>query len=296
MEFAASFYREEVRSGFLVTEKRKKVWAKELEILEKFDEICKKHGLVYYAYYGTLLGAVRHQGFIPWDDDLDVVMFRDDYEKFKVIAQQEVTEPYFYQNCYTDERIYNFSKIMDNRTTAIEFTDPPEGLHQGIFIDIFPFDSVYDGVNEEFLMVDMLQRLLCNAIYDPFLILDALEQGKLGRFTEFFLDFMQKDIWKKCEIFDAFCLSQFGSTQKVNYISSELNGTGSKSVYKDWMKDIIYLPFEHIQIPAPAEYDKVLTQCYGDYHQFVQGTSDHEGVIFDPDMPYGEYLKRYIKK
>ena len=62
-----SFYKEEIRSGFLVTEKRKKVWAVELQMLEKLDEVCKKYNLTYYAYYGTLLGAVRHQGFIPWD-------------------------------------------------------------------------------------------------------------------------------------------------------------------------------------------------------------------------------------
>ena len=83
MNFEPSFFKEEMRSSFLVDEKRKKIWAVELQILEKFDEICRKHNLTYYAYYGTLLGAVRHQGFVPWDDDLDVAMFRDDYEKVK---------------------------------------------------------------------------------------------------------------------------------------------------------------------------------------------------------------------
>ena len=95
MMINASFYKEEIRSGFLVTEKRKKVWAAELQMLEKFDEICQKHNLTYYAYYGTLLGAVRHQGFIPWDDDIDVVMFRDDYEKFQAIAPEEFKERIF---------------------------------------------------------------------------------------------------------------------------------------------------------------------------------------------------------
>ncbi|MDE7248566.1 MAG: LicD family protein, partial [Lachnospiraceae bacterium] len=95
MNFEPSFFKEEIRSDFLVDEKRKKIWAVELQILEKIDEVCRKHHITYYAHYGTLLGAVRHQGFIPWDDDLDIAMFRDDYEKFQKIAAEEFTEPYF---------------------------------------------------------------------------------------------------------------------------------------------------------------------------------------------------------
>ena len=98
MVLDASFFKEEERCGYLVTEKRKKVWAVGLELWERFDEVCKKHGITYYAYYGTLLGAVRHQGFIPWDDDIDVIMFRDEYKRFQEIAPSEFTEPYFFQN------------------------------------------------------------------------------------------------------------------------------------------------------------------------------------------------------
>lgn len=97
MGHTGAFFREEVRSGFLVTEKRKKVWAIELEILDLFDKVCRKYGLKWYAYYGTLLGAVRHQGFIPWDDDIDVVMFRDDYEKLKLVAPQRSQNHIFFK-------------------------------------------------------------------------------------------------------------------------------------------------------------------------------------------------------
>lgn len=81
------------------------MWAVELHMLEAFDEVCKKYGLTYYVDFGTLLGAVRHQGFIPWDDDIDVVMFRDDYERFQAIAPYEFLELYFFQNSYTDCKI-----------------------------------------------------------------------------------------------------------------------------------------------------------------------------------------------
>ena len=148
MDFDEKFFQEELRSGYLVSEKMKKVWAVELELLDYFDKLCRKHNLQYFVDYGTLLGAVRHQGFIPWDDDIDIVMFRGEYEKLKVIAQEEVCEPYFFQNGYTDSMLWALSKLRDSRTTAIEFPDYPVSFHQGIFMDIFPLDDVSDGTSQ----------------------------------------------------------------------------------------------------------------------------------------------------
>ena len=92
------FLKEEVRWDHFIDQKQKKIWALELEILEFLDAICKKHGLRYYLEHGSLLGAARHQGFIPWDDDLDVGMPRPDYEKLKVIMETEIREPFFFQD------------------------------------------------------------------------------------------------------------------------------------------------------------------------------------------------------
>lgn len=291
----ASFYKEEIRSDFLVTEKRKKIWAAELQMLEKFDEICQKHNLTYYAYYGTLLGAVRHRGFIPWDDDIDVIMFRDDYEKFQEIAPIELEEPYFYQNTYTDRVIWPLSKIRDSRTTAVEpqFRHLGNTFHQGIFIDIFPFDSVEDGKNAQFETIKQIQNLLWISITDPEVIINAMEEGqKLYLSTDFLIDHLRKNVREKFKIFELFNRSCLGQSERVNYLIEELypDKTSCKSVEKNWFHDIVYLPFEYLQIPAPAEYDKILTQCYGDYHRYVQGGSAHEQILLDPDIPYTEYL------
>ncbi len=297
MVLDASFFKEEERCGYLVTEKRKKVWAVGLELWERFDEVCKKHGITYYAYYGTLLGAVRHQGFIPWDDDIDVIMFRDEYKRFQEIAPSEFTEPYFFQNAYTDRIIWQISKIRDSRTTAIErnFLSLKDTVHQGIFLDIFPFDSVADGIHSEFCVIEEIRNLLWRMVMEPVTVLRELQSGaEFLLKPEFILELYQKGMKESFRVFEAFSEEHFGETEDVNYLLNDMTGKHSQCVKKEWFQNIIYLPFEHIQLPVPAEYDKILTRRYGDYHQLVPGGSDHEGVILEPDIPYKEYFEKYL--
>lgn len=96
----ASFFEEETICDFLVTKERKKIWAVLLDMLIQVDRICRKHNLKYFMAFGSLLGVVRHNGFIPWDDDIDICMPRDDYEKFIVIARNELPPP----NIHTGSR------------------------------------------------------------------------------------------------------------------------------------------------------------------------------------------------
>lgn len=293
MDFDPTFFQQEFCSGFPVTEKRRKIWATELGILEQFDKVCRKFHLTWYAGYGTLLGAVRHQGFIPWDDDIDIVMFRDDYEEFQAVAPREFEEPYCFQNTYSCDRLCAFSKIRDSRTTAVEFPDMPESYNQGIFIDIFPLDSVRDDGNPQSCLTAGIQRLLWIGIVDPDVILRLLEQdGQSLLNREFLLDYMKKDRRERFRIFEAFNGSHSDESRMVNFITDEICPGGYRSVQREWFRETVYLPFENIQIPAPVEYDRILRRWYGDYEQFVRGTSCHEGIILDPDMPYREYLRK----
>ncbi len=82
LEFSNEFFYDEVKDGFFISEMMKRYWAAQLEVLKVIDDICQKHGIKWFAIYGTLLGAIRHNGYIPWDDDLDIAMLRDDYDKF----------------------------------------------------------------------------------------------------------------------------------------------------------------------------------------------------------------------
>ena len=113
----------------------------ELDILKQFINICNKENLQYYVVGGTLLGAVRHKGFIPWDDDIDVSMPRQDYEKFLTVAKKYLSEPYFLQTRITDKNtLFNYAKIRNSNTTFIEQSIKKLDMNHGVFIDIFPLD------------------------------------------------------------------------------------------------------------------------------------------------------------
>ncbi|HEY8463531.1 MAG TPA: LicD family protein [Bacillota bacterium] len=116
-----------------------------LRILKQVDIICRENQIPYWLDAGTLLGAVRHQGFIPWDDDVDICMLRSDYEKFLKIAPPLLPAELFLQNFYTDPYcIHNFSKIRDENSRFVDANEQNGQIcyHQGIYIDIFPVDKL----------------------------------------------------------------------------------------------------------------------------------------------------------
>ena len=129
------------------TDKLKKY---ELEVLDKFVSICEKNNIKYFLAYGTLLGAVRHKGFIPWDDDIDVYLKPEDYYKFKEVMKNNPEDGYFYQSLET-EKYYSmtFSKLRMDNTCVIEKKLKREKIHNGIYIDIFPLLPYPDDKNEQ---------------------------------------------------------------------------------------------------------------------------------------------------
>ena len=141
LEIPEGWLEPEEKWGFQVTRQRKEIWAVELDLLHELDRVCKKHGLTFFADSGTMLGAIRHKGFIPWDDDIDVAMMRDEYEQLCKIAGEEFSYPYFFQTEYTDHgTLRGHAQLRNSMTTAVlkdeNHTQYP--FNQGIFIDIFP--------------------------------------------------------------------------------------------------------------------------------------------------------------
>ena len=143
LSLPSGFLEEEVRCDYTVSKEMKKVWAVELDLLSEFQRVCKLHDLKYSVCGGTLLGAIRHKGFIPWDDDIDVMMMRDEYEKLCKLAD-EFKHPYFFQTEETDPgSLRGHAQLRNSETTGIlkrelKFKRP---FNQGVFIDIFPLDN-----------------------------------------------------------------------------------------------------------------------------------------------------------
>ena len=123
--------------------------AKQYEILIEFDRICRKHGLTYFLAYGTLLGAVRHKGFIPWDDDIDTLMPYDDFKRLREIPSSEWKHPFFLQNSESDKNYpLCFSKVRNSNTTLITEESAHLDINQGVDIDIYPLLYLADDPGE----------------------------------------------------------------------------------------------------------------------------------------------------
>ncbi len=151
LKFPKNFFNEETRCGYVVTKKMKKVWAVELDLLNEFSKLCKKYDIKWFVDGGTLLGTVRHGGFIPWDDDIDIMMTRAEYDKFCLIAPLEFKKPYFLQTEESDSMSLRcHAQLRNSDTTGILKGDSKFSYtyNQGIFIDIFPFDAISNDKDE----------------------------------------------------------------------------------------------------------------------------------------------------
>lgn len=162
LDIPDKFFEGELRDSYFVTPEMKKVWAVELDLLNEFIKMCNANNLKWFADAGTVLGAIRHGGMIPWDDDIDVMMLREDYDRFCELAPKWFKYPYFFQSPKTNPgSIYFHAKIRNSDTTAIlnvdkEFKYP---WNQGIFLDVFPIDNIPSNKEELNSYVERISSL-----------------------------------------------------------------------------------------------------------------------------------------
>lgn len=191
----------------------KQVWFAELQLLEKFIDVCNKHGLSYQLVGGSLLGAIRHKGFIPWDDDIDVGMLRPDYDRFVQLAKNELEAPFFLQTPLTDPgRNIDYVQIRNSATTAIDlrYVDDHNTFNQGIFIDIFPIDGVG---SDEVLQKQEKQQQFIRRVYGSAFKTNALPGHRCSicrrsALCKLFIHiYLKERIW--CRSFaSSFCLAR----------------------------------------------------------------------------------------
>lgn len=280
---------DEIRSGFLVTTDRKKIWNKEIELLLEVDRICKKYDIPYFALFGTMMGAVRHNGFVPWDDDIDVGMMRPDYMRFIQAASQEIKEPFFLQNTYTDNRIMNWSKLMDEQTSAIEDWNAID-IHQGIFVDIIPMDIVPDGT-ERAAALDGILKELWMCVITPQQVEDGLKCGASTHVARQTLErILRLSLIERMNVYEDFCVKHFDESSQVAFQMSYWHNR-STPVAKKCFENISYVDFEKAKVPVPDGYDEILTRIYGQWRTPQHIPTAHEGVQMSTDIPYDVMLK-----
>lgn len=258
-----------------------------LEMLKDFDSVCKKHHISYQLFAGTALGAVRHHGFIPWDDDVDVILMRSEYERlFNEASGDFDPEIYYVQQEHSPHWPMPFSKLRRNNTTCIEkYRSRDPQMHQGVYIDIFPCDSLSDH-----LVTRKLQFAASKAIIAKALYVRGYETDSMAK--KLFMQFCRLLPRRPLE---AFCMCRHKTAP--NMMQTFLAG-GRKyqknMLPRTWLEDTVEIRFEDANFPISAHYDALLTQLYGDWHTpsppSERKCKEHVAIL-DLNHPYTEYLE-----
>jgi len=295
-----SFLLDEVRCGFMVPSAVKQAWAAQLEVLAEIDRVCRMHNIQYYAGWGTLLGTVRHGGFVPWDDDMDIVMKREDYNRFMTTARFDMEEGFDVQTFRNQKDFWLFmGKVVGKNRFCFE-RDHLRRFHNFPYIacvDVFVLDYVYrDPEREE------KRRILCKYILG---VADAIVEGR-------FMPGEKESSLETIEEMSGIRLKRledpiemgrylYGEVEKIFAevpedeadMLTQLFPLGLKGDSYHFPKEYydcpIYLPFEYISMPVPVLYDKMLRKGYGDYLFLVKDAGAH-------DYPFFEGQKKNLQK
>ncbi len=272
-----------------------------LDIMVEFDRICRKNNLKYTLAWGTLLGAVRHGGFIPWDSDIDVLMAREDYDRFCALAPDELKSDYFLQTKETEPAYrYNVCRLRKNNTALILKAWKNAGFHQGIYIDIQPLDHIPDKkfsrmVQKFFIILNTPVRMSVN----PVLFREAGERfkGPVKAMLRVFCFLMPK---KLCDRIEHHFIVKHNKKpcQKIGVICEGgvlLHTTRDMIPFDSrHMDEIGDIEFEGHRFMAVKDTDPLLTLWYGDYMQLPpedKRVPDHDPLVFDPHNSYEIYLE-----
>ena len=274
-----------MRTMTISKEMLKELQAVETDILKHTIEICDKLNLKYYLLGGTLLGAVRHRGFIPWDDDIDIGMPRADYEIFVKEAQRYYPGNVFVQHYTTEKNMpVAWCKIRRSDTAFMESSIRSLKINKGIFIDVFPLDTYPDSDKErkKIDQKDRFYKTIISKAYTPNSVREVAAKIKNTLVTLFFS--YKKAVAKK---------DQLHKESRKGAMIANYNGAWGKKeiVPAEWYGEGEYLLFENIKCRVPAEYDKWLTQVYGDYMTLPP----KEKRITHHDTDYIDLSKSYLE-
>ena len=272
---------------------KRKLQLRILDIVKDVDKICRENDIDYYILYGSALGAIRHQGFIPWDDDFDIGMTFDNYVKFLEICEKKLDKNKYYVQTPEKEKNYylSFSKIRDIRTTLIEEGNENIDIVRSVYIDVFPLVGILNNkikerilkINRAFMLsanMNVINNKFLRCIFD--IILKIFGRRKILKYTT-----------KRCFKYN---------TNDCEYWCSIADGDGyiQNKIKREIYGKPKYVKFEDIMLPVPENTDKYLKNIYGDYMKIPSEEQikfrEHTPYYLNFDLPYDEYKKARIEK
>ena len=268
------------------------VWKHEQGILDAIHEVCREHGLRYTLAYGTLIGAVRHGGFIPWDDDIDLMMPRQDYEKLREIWKQAAPENYILQDSRNDlDFTQNFLKIRKDHTTFLQFEEEKtRTYHKGIFVDIFPGDRVARGK-----LGQKLQYAACaiNLLYTRGYTSNS--GGMLERIERVLLSVPRRFHPVIREHASRF-IQKWNRYENCQYVFPSTIGSSRKYYQADLFDHMTEIEFNGKMYSCVGDIDSTLRVEYGDYMQLPPESErvwKHHPIVIDFERNYEELEEKH---
>ncbi len=276
-----------------------KIHLQVLDILQEIDRICRKHSISYFLSAGTALGAIRHKGFIPWDDDADIGMLREDFDRFRSIVSEELEDAYYYQTMGKGSSFYrNFDQIGKKNTSFVLYNMKDIKLHHGIHVDIFPFDYVSEDREKREKHVEEVQnyRMLLFQKLVPHvvntknlwkrLIINHLYYKMKFRSFHYLYHRMEQALRKYYGVEDQYVADLLTHYKKVMYFK------------KSDILPVKYVDFEQLKLPVPGNPEVYLEMMYGDYMTPPpegKRNQRHRLVELSYDKPYKKDIKWFGK-
>ena len=304
LQFEDSFFEDEVREGFYVPAMIKKAWAAELTVMYEVDRICRKHNIRYFSDWGTMLGAVRHGGFVPWDDDFDIMMRRKDYEHFLRVAEEELPEGFAVLNMDNTEGFWYFlSRVVLRPRICFEEKHLKQfhGFPYIVGIDIFILDTMSSDSQKEKQRETVIEYILALA--------DSLETKKLSSADKESALLRIEQICNvkirralpdgklKMQLYQLVkkLMTSFEDDRQGNYVQLIPHAVyrGNTGFPQSYYEDVIRVPFENIEIMLPVRYEAMLQKKYGDYMQLIRNKAGHNYPFFQSQKEQFEKVLGY---